>query len=43
MTECLIIGSGIVGLVTAYELRKSGYFKSLEKTINNILKRLNKV
>ena len=25
------------------ELRKSGYFKSLEKTINNILKRLNKV
>tara|TARA_B100001248_G_scaffold50861_1_gene32946 strand:+ start:271 stop:1272 length:1002 start_codon:yes stop_codon:yes gene_type:complete len=24
MTECLIIGSGIVGLVTAYELRKSG-------------------
>ena len=25
------------------ELRKSGYFKSLEKSINNILKRLNKV
>ncbi len=25
MTECLIIGSGIVGLITAYELRKSGY------------------
>jgi len=25
------------------ELRKSAYFKSLEKTINNILKRLNKV
>ncbi len=25
------------------ELRKAGYFKSLEKTINNILKRLNKV
>ena len=24
MTECLIIGSGIVGLITAYELRKSG-------------------
>jgi Pyrroline-5-carboxylate reductase len=24
------------------ELRKSGYFKSLEKTVNNILKRLNK-
>tara|TARA_Y100001970_G_C14129235_1_gene800709 strand:- start:179 stop:949 length:771 start_codon:yes stop_codon:yes gene_type:complete len=25
------------------QLRKSGYYKSLEKTINNILKRLNKV
>ena len=25
------------------QLRKAGYFKSLEKTINNILKRLNKV
>ena len=25
------------------ELRKSGYYKSLEKTINNILKRLNRV
>ena len=25
------------------ELRKSGYFKVLEKSINNILKRLNKV
>ena len=25
------------------ELRKSGYFRSLEKSINNILKRLNKV
>ena len=25
------------------ELRKSGYYKSLERTINNILKRLNKV
>ena len=25
------------------ELRKSGYFKSIEKTINNILKRLNRV
>ena len=24
------------------ELRKSGYFKSLEKSVNNILKRLNK-
>ena len=24
MTKCLIIGSGIVGLITAYELRKSG-------------------
>ena len=25
------------------DLRKTGYFKSLEKSINNILKRLNKV
>ena len=25
------------------ELRKSGYYKSLEKSVNNILKRLNKV
>ncbi len=25
------------------ELRKSGYFKSLEKSVNNILKRINKV
>ena len=24
MTKCLIIGSGIVGLITAYELKKSG-------------------
>ena len=25
MTECLIIGAGIVGLSTAYELKKQGY------------------
>ena len=24
MTKCLIIGSGIVGLITAYELKNSG-------------------